>query len=149
MSSSKPVIVLVPGAFHRPSVWNKVADGLRKHGYQVLTPPLAVTNDLSNDADLASKTPQDDAAIITAELLPLLDQDNEAIIVTHSYGIFCATLVVEGNTAEERAAKGLKGGIVSFMSISGIVKPARGVNIMNETDVDPPVMPYHILKVSV
>src|SRR5690242_18875915 len=35
---TKPVIVLIPGGFHRPSSWSRVAASLREMGYTVQTP---------------------------------------------------------------------------------------------------------------
>ncbi|KAH8883455.1 alpha/beta-hydrolase [Thozetella sp. PMI_491] len=145
MSSSKPVIVLVPGAFHRPSSWNAVADGLRKQGHTVLTPPLAVCGESTEVTGLAGTTALDDVKLIHSVLLPALDNGDEAVIVSHSYGSVPATLAVEGQTIEERAAKGLKGGIKALVSIAGFSYPVRGKSIMGD-DSEPPLMPYHVLK---
>jgi hypothetical protein len=152
--SSTPIIVLVPGAFHRPSVWDAVAEPLRRQGYTVVTPPLSVCGDLSDKAagsqewkDLASKGPVDDAKLIHAELLPLLDEGNEAVIVSHSYGSVPTCVAVEGQTVLDRAARGLKGGIKAVVNIAGFASAVRGKSLMGD-DNPPPLMPYHILEVS-
>lgn len=152
MSTSKPVIVLIPGAFHRPSVWNGVVERLRSQGFTALTPPLAVCGDLtasSADAkewkDLADKGPVDDAKLIHDQLLPLLDEGKEAIVVSHSYGSVPACVAIEGQTTLDRAAKGLKGGIRAVINIAGFASPVRGKSLMG-TDDEPPLMPYHVLE---
>ena len=146
MAPDKPIIVCVPGAFHRPSSWNAVAELLRAQGFRVLTPALAVSGSAESSENLVGKTAVDDVSVIHKELLPLLDEGSEAIIVSHSYGSLPATLAVEEQTHEERKVKGLKGGIISYVSIAGFAYPARGKSIMGD-DQEPPVMPYHILKV--
>lgn len=150
---SNPVIVLVPGAFHRPSVWGAVAQSLGKAGYTVLSPGLTVCGDLSSKtpgdsawADLADKGPLDDVAVIHEALIPFLDQGREAVIVSHSHGSLPATLAVEGQTVAERAARGLPGGIKGFVTIAGFAYPVRGKGIAGDESV-PPLMPYHTLDV--
>jgi len=153
MSSSKPVIVLVPGAFHRPSVWRAVAEPLREKGFIVVTPPLSVCGDLSTKTvesqewkDLAAKGPVDDAKLIHDELLPFLDDGNEAVVVSHSYGSVPACVAIEGQTVPDRAAKGLRGGIKAVINIAGFAFPVRGKSLMGD-DNGPPLMPYHVLEV--
>ena len=146
MTSGKPVIVLIPGAFHRPSSWKAVAGSLQDQGFSVLTPPLAVSGDASDPKKLIGKTTFDDIKLIHDVLLPALDKGEEAVIVSHSYGSVSATHAVEGYTVEERAAKGLKGGIKALVTISGFAFPVHGKSIMGD-DSEPPVMPYHVLEV--
>lgn len=152
--ASKPIIVFVPGAFHRPSSWNAVAEPLREDGYTVLTPALTVCGDLDSATpesaqwkDMAAKGVLEDAQAIRDVLLPKLDAGNKAILVSHSYGSVPASLVVEGQTVAERAARGLPGGISAFVVIAGFAYPVRGKGIMGD-DSEPPVMPYHVLDVS-
>src|ERR1700761_8117961 len=97
--ASKPVIVLVPGAFHRPSAWTAVAESLREEGFTVLTPPLTTCGDLSSKTsdspdwkEIASKDATDYAKLIHEVLVPLLDEGHEAVIVGHSFGSVAATL---------------------------------------------------------
>jgi alpha-beta hydrolase superfamily lysophospholipase len=146
MASSKPVIVLVPGAFHRPSSWNALAEGLRKQGYTVLTPPLAVCGEATDAKQLVGTTALDDVRIIHSNILPFLDNGRGCVVVCHSYGSVPAALAVEGQTVEERAAKGLSGGIKAMVTIAGFSYPVRGKSIMGD-DSEPPIMPYHVLEV--
>jgi pimeloyl-ACP methyl ester carboxylesterase len=149
------VIVLVPGAFHRPACWNTVAQSLRAAGCTVITPSLAVCADLSSETpespgwkDLANKGPVDDAEAIREALTPFLNEGQEVVMVSHSYGSLPATLAVEGQTVAERAAKDLKGGIKAVVVIAGFAYGVRGKSIMGD-ESEPPLMPYHILEVRV
>lgn len=148
MSSSKPIIVLIPGAFHRPSSWRRVTEGLRSQGFTVLAPPLAVCGDATDSKKFVDATVTDDVKIIHSELQPLMDQGKEAVLVSHSYGSLPGSVAVEGQTVEERAARGLKGGIKAIVTISGFAFPVSGKSIMGD-DSEPPVMPYHILEVRI
>jgi alpha-beta hydrolase superfamily lysophospholipase len=152
--ATKPVIVLVPGLFHKPSSWDKVAKPLRDQGYTVLTPPLAVGGDLTGKTpespewkELAGKGFVDDKDVILKEMEPFLDAGREVILVGHSFGSVPATLAVEGNTVEERKAKGQKGGVVQLVHIAGFSYPVRGKSLFGD-DNEPPLMPYHVLEVS-
>ncbi|KJR88580.1 uncharacterized protein SPSK_10789 [Sporothrix schenckii 1099-18] len=149
--ASKPILVFVPGAFHRPSSWNAVTEPLRKEGYTVLMPALTVCRDLHSATaesaewkDLAAKGVPEDAQAIRDVLLPELDKGNTAILVSHSYGSIPASFVVQDQTVAERAARGLPGGIVSFVAVAGVAYPVRGKGIMGDNS-EPPILPYHIL----
>ncbi|KAJ3528125.1 hypothetical protein NM208_g10354 [Fusarium decemcellulare] len=152
MSKQNPVIVIVPGGFCSPKLYTKVADILKNDGFTVLVPPLAVCGNLpSKDPtspeykDLASKTPLDDVQQIHNLLIPYLDHGREAVVFAHSYGSTPGMLSVEGQTVEERAARGLKGGIKGFVTISGSAYPVRGCNVLGNTE-ETPIMPYHRLE---
>ena len=145
-SLTKPLIVLIPGGFHKPSHYASVTRPLREeHGYDVLCLPLTVCGDDPSTVS-ADATADDDAAAVLAELIPQLDSGMEAVVVAHSYGSMVATRCIRDQTKTERAAKGLKGGIVAAVWIAGFSFPARGKNIMGGDEVSPH-MPYQTLKV--
>ena len=79
----KPTIVLVHGAFASPAGWDRVADGLRKDGYQTATPAL----------DLASL--DGDVAIVQQTLDSI---GGDKILVGHSYGGFVISNAAIGRT---------------------------------------------------
>lgn len=154
MESKKPFILIAPGGFFSPEPYKPVQELLQKQGYTVLVPAHTVCGDLSSKTpessewkDMAAKGAMDDVKHIHSVLLPLLDQGHTAAIVAHSYGSLPGMLSVEGQTVTERSARGLKGGIVAFISVAGFAYPMRGKNVFG-TDDDPPLMPYHTLEVS-
>ena len=80
-TTSKPVIVIVHGAFHPPVYYRKFIEPLRASGYTVLAPAMPTTG---LDDSVAGKTYRDDVRRIYESLLPLLDEGREAVIVGHS-----------------------------------------------------------------
>lgn len=146
MGVSKPVIVLIPGSFHPPAVWTKVAGNLRTRGYEVLTPALVSTGAPADPSVLASLTCEDDAAAILKEMTPVLDEGKEAVVLGHSYGSIVAAIVCRDNTVKERAARGLKGGIRGLVSLGGYAFPVRGKNVFG-TDGPAPDISWNIVKV--
>jgi hypothetical protein len=143
MESQKPVIVIVPGAYHRPVHYRKIIDPLRAQGYEVLSFDLAVCGE-GVDPELSFF---DDAALIKEHLLPLLDKGKKAVIVSHSYGSLPVTALVDRQTVVERSEKGFKGGIAAVINIAGFVFPVRGKSIFGN-EQNPPPPPYQIWKVS-
>lgn len=143
MDSQKPIIVIVPGSFHRPIHYRSIAEPLRAQGYEVLSFDLAVCGE-SVDPNLSFF---DDAAVIKEHLLPLLDEGKKAVIVSHSYGSLPVSALIDGQTVAERTEKGLKGGISAVISIAGFAFPAPGKSIMGN-EQNPPPPPYQIWKVS-
>ena len=80
-SNSKPVIVIVHGAFHPPIYYRKFIEPLRAKGYTVLAPAMPTTG---LDDSVAGTTYKDDVRRIYETLLPFLDEGREAVIVGHS-----------------------------------------------------------------
>lgn len=117
MTSEKPIIVIIPGAFHKPIHYCKISKLLQSDGYEV----LEVSHIVCGDKVDPEKTFFDDAAEIRKKLIPLSDQGRHAVIMSHSYGSLPATASVEGQTVIERAERGLVGGIVAVISIAGFV----------------------------
>ncbi|CEJ55038.1 hypothetical protein PMG11_01316 [Penicillium brasilianum] len=141
MEPQKPVVVIVPGSYHRPFHYRKVADPLRAQGYEVLSFDLAVCGE-SVDPELSFF---DDAAVVREHLLPLLDQGKKAVVVSHSYGSLPVSALVEGLTVAERTEKGLEGGIAAVVNIAGFVFPIRGKSISGN-EQNPPPPPYQTWK---
>ncbi|CAI7675493.1 unnamed protein product [Penicillium pancosmium] len=141
MASQKPVIFVVPGAFHRPIHYRKIIGLLRVEGYEVISIDLVVCGD---EVDPESSF-FDDGAAVRKLLIPFLDKGRKAVIVSHSYGSMPTSVIVEGLTLAERAEQGLQGGIVGVISLAGFAFPVPGKNIMgNEDEIPSP--PYQLIK---
>ncbi|KUJ13786.1 alpha/beta-hydrolase [Mollisia scopiformis] len=128
-----PLIVLVHGAWHRPNSFKKLQVELERQGYEVLCPALVT---MSKTKENAGATHLDDVALIHELLRPHLDQGREVVIVGHSYGGVPSVVSCEGNTVDERAAQGKKGGIRAIVFIAAIVLPARGLKILTAEGAD-------------
>lgn len=143
MSFDKPIIVIIPGAFHKPDNYKLVTESPRSQGYKVLSAPLTV----AGDSVRASLDQDDDASVLLAELVPKLDEDKEAILVSHSYGGVVVAASIGRQTVTKRQARTLKGGVRAVVNIASFAFPTRGKNIIG---IDAPVnpMPYWLIKVT-
>ncbi|KAF5976585.1 hypothetical protein FBULB1_6897 [Fusarium bulbicola] len=131
MAESKPVLVLVPGGFCSPEVYQPVADLLDQDGFA--SPEFK---------DLAKKGLLDDVKEIHDRLASELEKGSEVVIFGHSYGSFPGLLAIDGHTVADRNGKGLSGGIKGYVAVAGFAYAQRGKNVMGNTEPAPP-MPYH------
>lgn len=138
MAAEKPVIVLVHGAFHPPHYYRKLIHGLRNDGYAVLAPPMPTTG---LDDSVAEKTYVDDVRRIHESLLPYLDAGREAVLVCHSQGGIAGSAATEGQTVEDRQAKGLNGGVKSIIYLAAFALPERGLSLL--TSIGGVVPPFY------
>jgi pimeloyl-ACP methyl ester carboxylesterase len=126
MVAEKPVIILVHGAWHSPVHYRKLIEPLRTQGYTVLAPTNA---SVGIDDSVAGKTYIDDVKRIHEALLPHLDAGREAVMVCHSYGGIPGTASLEGQTVEERTARGLRGGVKEVLYFAAAAIPQRGMSL--------------------
>jgi alpha-beta hydrolase superfamily lysophospholipase len=102
---SKPIVLIVHGAWHRPAHFESLVHMLHERGYdQVLVPALPTTG--STDS-INGKTYIDDTAVVTHLLLPHLEQARQVIILAHSYGGIVADEAVRSLIG----SRGVQGGI--------------------------------------
>ncbi|KAK7227933.1 hypothetical protein V2G26_000103 [Clonostachys chloroleuca] len=111
-----PVFVLIPGAFGTPSGYDKLVPYLEEAGFSTKPGPYPS----SNPTDPSTANCQNDIETLRGEvLLPLLKQGNEAILVAHSYGGAVGSAAATGLDKTTRAAKGLPGGVIGLIHITG------------------------------
>lgn len=122
-TSDLPLIVLIHGAWNRPDSFHKLQPVLEKEGYEVLCPALITS---SGARENPQATHLVDKALLHRLLLPRFDEGREAIIVGHSYGGVSTVACSEGQTVEERAARGKKGGVRALVFLAALVPPVRG-----------------------
>ncbi|KAL7627514.1 hypothetical protein AAE478_001707 [Parahypoxylon ruwenzoriense] len=147
MASPKPVIVLVHGAFLAPVHYRKLIEPLRARGYAVVAPPLPATG---LDDCVAGKTYVDDAKRLLECLAPFLDEGREAVVVGHSQGGIAASALTEGQTVEDRRAKGLRGGVKAVIYLTAFAVPERGASLLGLLGGTPPPIcraegPFYVL----
>ncbi|KAI1377769.1 alpha/beta-hydrolase [Hypoxylon crocopeplum] len=147
MASQKPVIVLIHGAFFAPLHYRKLIEPLRAQGYVVIAPPMPSTG---LDDTAAGRTYVDDVKRLLEYLVPYLDEGREAVVVGHSQGGIAASALTEGQTIEDRKAKGLKGGIRSVIYLTALAVPTKGASLLGLLGGTPPPIyraegPFYIL----
>ncbi|KAH8763615.1 Alpha/Beta hydrolase protein [Diaporthe sp. PMI_573] len=114
MSSSKPVIVLVPGAWTPPTAYHKLTDILK-------SPPYNYT-------------------VVRSALEPLVTAGREVVLVMHSYGGVVGSSASKDLTKKDRQAVGLPGGISHLFYISAylLAKDQSAWDVLVEAGGDTP-----------
>ncbi|KAH8878965.1 alpha/beta-hydrolase [Thozetella sp. PMI_491] len=114
---SKPVFVLLHGAWHSPRCWNPLIAELDKAGYSAVAPALPSsgstppTPDWAGDVEVIQKTVSD------------LVQEHDVVVVTHSFSGMTGGTALKGLDKPACTAKGLKGGVVRLVYIVAFLVP--------------------------
>ncbi|KAK2758868.1 hypothetical protein FQN53_008178, partial [Emmonsiellopsis sp. PD_33] len=123
MTTPKPTLILVHGAYHSPATYDPILPLLHAAGYRTTTVTLPSigsspghTDNLA-DVEAARK-------VISAVVVEL---GHEAVVVSHSYGGVIASEAVQGLSKKERAAEGGSGGVIHMIYVSAIL-PELGQN---------------------
>ncbi|KAE9362656.1 alpha/beta-hydrolase [Stipitochalara longipes BDJ] len=125
---SKPTIVLVPGAWHSPESYSEVVAILSKHGYPAMNIPLSSVGANPPHEDFTG-----DVAGIRSCLTKLVSEEKEIVLVVHSYTGLPGQQAAEGLSKNEQAKNGLKGGVVRYVVINGMIIP-EGYQAVAEGD---------------
>ena len=115
---SKPVFVLVPGAFHLEGCLDPLAKHINEAGYKTKTTTLKSVGN-------ADKTLTDDIAHLRDDVLLPLVESEDVVLVIHSYAGFPGSAAIKGLGKKDRQAKGLKGGILGVIYMCAFI-PKEG-----------------------
>lgn len=107
--SHKPTLVFVPGAWHKASIWSKVASILQTQQYK------CVCVDLPSTASNPSATFLDDVTAVRNSIIAETTQGRDVVVVVHSYG------GQVGNSAIKGLAKPREAGTSSVTGQTGHV----------------------------
>lgn len=118
MSSTKPTLVLVPGAWTPPQSYHKLVTLLESppYNYTVRVPALA-----SNNGAQPPNTFEADVAAVRSVIEPLVAAGGEVVLLMHSYGGAVGSSAAAGLTRKDRAAAaagGLPGGVSHLLYMS-------------------------------
>ena len=116
---SKPTIVLVPGAWHKPTIYSGVVAFLSKHGYPTVSLDLPSVGAKPPHQDFSG-----DVAAIRDCLSGLVSNNKDVVLVVHSYTGLPGGEAPKGLGKKEREAKGLKGGVIRYVVINGFAMSA-------------------------
>lgn len=114
ISSPKPHIFVIPGAYHPGSTFNLFIQSLEAAGFSAET----TTNRSAGNAGI---TVQDDVTHVQSILIPQMDEGKEIVVVAHSYGGVVGSGVIAGLDKRDREARGLKGGIIGIICIAALM----------------------------
>ncbi|KAK4189031.1 Alpha/beta hydrolase fold-1 [Podospora australis] len=120
--ATKPVLVLIHGAWHTPDNLVKLTQALRASDFEVHTPRLLSVNgarppnaDLSTDTDL-----------VRSYVSSLVEAGRNVVVIMHSYGGQVGTNALHGLSAKSRSATGLKGGVTHLIYLCAFALPESG-----------------------
>ena len=124
-SAARPAVVLVPGAWHPPSVYKSIATKLRAASYETIVPKLpSCDSKFPGDA-----TCQKDADEVRKVIRLLFDEGNDVIVVAHSYGGIPAAGAAHGLSKMSRTRDGKKFGVIGLVYVTAFVVPG-GVSLL-------------------
>lgn len=112
--STKPTVVLVPGAWHIEHTYHKLVPDLERRGY----PTLAIRNP-SVGQPARDGLVQEDATHLRSVIDPLLAEGKEVLVVAHSYG----GSVLSPSLADYAWKKGEKGRVLGLVYIAAFLLP--------------------------
>ncbi|KAL8726562.1 MAG: hypothetical protein Q9181_005999 [Wetmoreana brouardii] len=120
MATSEPSIIIVPGAWHQPSAYEKFVTCLKSEGYMVTCISLPSCN--ANEPLTVSCST--DAAAVRTHILSLLDnKGRDVILVCHSYGGIPGAGAATGLSKRARVQEGKKTGVLGLVYVCGFVVP--------------------------
>lgn len=126
--SSKPIIVFVPGAWHLPSCFELVETRLRSAGYDyigVRTPSVRKEPPFPKDMS-------EDVQAVRTALNAAIGEDNDVVVIMHSYGGLPGSAACEGMSKKYRKNEGRKGGVVRLAYIASFAVE-EGTNLAGDT----------------
>lgn len=124
---SKPTIVLVPGAWHQPVIYDETMMTLEGYGYPTVALALP-----SVGAKPPHKNFDGDVKVIRDSLMTLVEgEGKDVVLVTHSYSGLPGNEASIGLGKKERLLKGLKGGVIRLVFIQALAMP-EGFCCMSE-----------------
>ena len=116
--NAKPVIVIVPAAWHSPIHYSEYARQLRFAGYQTVSQRLPSCDSSHPESQSLGV----DAAFIRQYLLaPSINAGKEVILVMHSYSGGPGAVAAKGLSVAERRTAGQAGGIVGLIFIAAFI----------------------------
>lgn len=122
----QPVILLSPGAFGMPDVYDPLVEKLRARGVDIRAlhlPSVGVGRQQSRPGEAPYMAA--DAAFIAKEAEKEADAGRNVVLLAHSYSGVPVSQSPRGVTLKERLAQGKKGGIVGLAYMTSLV-PALG-----------------------
>ncbi|KAL8917845.1 MAG: hypothetical protein Q9172_005667 [Xanthocarpia lactea] len=115
---SLPHVVLIPGFWEGPSVYDAVVSSLKAHSYSAQTIPLCSTGQPSPN----NPSMKDDVAVFRSVIAPLVEkEEKDVLLILHSAGGFLGPMAIEGLSSKERAATGKKGGVSKIVFLTGAI----------------------------
>ena len=114
---TKPVFVLLHGAWHSSRCWDRLVAALNKSGYSAITPALPSSGSHPPTPDWSQ-----DVETIRATVSSLVQQ-NDVVVVMHSFSGMTGGTALDGLDKQTCLSKGLKGGVIRLIYITAFLVP--------------------------
>lgn len=120
MATTKPVVVVVPGAWHPSAAYRPITSALMDAGFEssVASLPSFNTNDPSSASCKA------DATALRRQILSHIDEaGHDIVLLVHSYGGIPASGASYGLSKKSREREGKKTAVLGMIYMSAFVVP--------------------------
>jgi alpha-beta hydrolase superfamily lysophospholipase len=125
MTSQKPTILIVHGAWHYPSHYSPLMNELEALNYTVPCPQPRTLG-----SDTHGRTPADEIVLIRQMASDMFEKGHEVVLVGHSYGGIPACAATEGFTTQQRAAQGSSGEFKAIVFLAAFAIPRKGMDLL-------------------
>lgn len=115
---SKPVFVLLHGAWHTPKCWDRLVAELDCAGFKSVVPALP-----SSNTDPVPSNWDADVETICNTVSHLVNDGQNVVVVMHSFSGMTGGTSLEGLDKDTRTLKGLKGGVIRLIYIAAFLVP--------------------------
>lgn len=122
---TKPVILVVTGAWHPPQCYKPLDEALAGLGYECVIPHLPSMGPGANGV-----TWEEDRDLIVQTATPYFEAGREVVLVAHSYGGVPAGAATKGQGVEERRKRGEKRGFKAIIFLAAFAIPVKGTDLL-------------------
>ncbi|CAD0112174.1 unnamed protein product [Aureobasidium uvarum] len=126
VKSSKPTVVFVTGAWHKPHLYASLLESLRKNSFPVVAPCLPSVGGVCDSF-------YDDVNVVRKIIADEISQGHEIVVLMHSYGGMVGSAAVQGYSKQE-VPRG--GGVIRMIYMAAFALEA-GVSLMNALNDTP------------
>ncbi|EKJ69162.1 hypothetical protein FPSE_10658 [Fusarium pseudograminearum CS3096] len=116
-------VVIIPGSFAKPSLYEHLVQSLARDGIQSEIVDLP---SVGRKEGKAPATLSDDVDEIASVVEKILDEDKEVILLAHSYGGIPATQSLETLSQKARQSQGKKSGVTKIVYLAAVALPVGG-----------------------
>ncbi|KAL8747120.1 MAG: hypothetical protein Q9190_000943 [Brigantiaea leucoxantha] len=118
MNNGRPILAILPAAWHSPVHYSAYIGQLRIAGYTSVTERLPSCDSLHPRVQSVAT----DAAFIRERLLiPVIEAGQEVVVIMHSYSGGPGSVAAKGLSLAERRAAGRTGGVIGLIYISAFI----------------------------
>ena len=118
--TTKPTVLIVPGAWHKPSAYSQLATHLEAAGFPIATVSLPGVNPPNPKEATCAR----DTESVRERLTSLIESDGkDVVVVAHSYGGVPAGGAAHGLSKTSRSQDGKSGGVLGLIYMTAHLAP--------------------------